>query len=152
MAGITLEYLQNLTAEDVKPTQANESLAKFLTDNTPIEITPEQAWAFIAGHRVWQSGPERKAELEAIRVEKAEAAEVAKAERAEKAEQRKQEKAAKDAEKARKKAEKEAAEAAGEESDDSDLDETDEEGDEESTPKPTRRKRPKKTGVSAGSF
>lgn len=153
----SLEDMKNLEGEDIKPTEAHVSLAKFVNENTTVQVTDEQVWAVVSAHRFWQSGEGRKQEREANAAAKKEAAEKAKIERAAKAEERKKEReekaAAKKAEKERKEAERAAAEAAGEEvpEDDSDLDDA-EEGADEDVPTPTKRKRAKKTGVSAGSF
>lgn len=154
----SLEDMKSATGDDIKPSEANESLARFVNENTNVEVTPEHVWAIVGAHRFWQSGEGRKAEREANAAAKREAAEQAKIERAAKAEERKKEReekaAAKKAEKERKEAERAAAEAAGEEvpEDDSDLDDADDSTGDEEVPTPTKRKRPKKTGVSAGSF
>lgn len=138
------EELKALTAEDVKPTEAHISLAKYLTEFGPVPVTPEQAYAFIMGHRPWQSGPERAAEKEELKIEKAKADEAKKAELEEKRAAKALEKEAADKAKAEKKAAaaaaKAAREAAGEAtSDDSDLDDADE-GDEGAPVKKTRRR------------
>lgn len=154
----SLEEMKTLEGEDIKPTEAHQSLARFVNENTTVDVTDEQVWAVVSAHRFWQSGEGRKAEREANAQAKKEAAEQAKIERAAKQEERKKEReekaAAKKAEKERKEAERAAAEAAGEEvpEDDSDLDDADDSTADEEVPTPTKRKRPKKTGVSAGSF
>lgn len=157
MAPKNTAELKALTAEDVQPTEAHVSLANYLTENGPVEVTPEQAWAFIMGHRPWQSGPERAAEKEALKVEKAKADEAKKVEIEEKRKQREAEKAEKDAAKKaaaeKRAADKAAKEAAGESvSDDSDLDDADE-GDEAPVKKTRRRPAPKaSTPAETGEF
>lgn len=124
MAINTQEALSAVTEAEVVPTEAHISLAKFLTENTPVEVSPEQAWAFIIGHRIWQSGDERKAELAALREAKAKESEEKKAEREQKAAERKAEaERKKEAAEAKKRA-KEAEEAG----DDSDIETEDEDG------------------------
>lgn len=152
MAPSNLEQLKTLTAEDVKPTEAHVSLARFLTEHGPIAVSPEQAWAFIMGHRVWQSSDERAAEKAALKesrstesAERAKAREEAKAAKA-------AEKAQKEAEKAQRAAEREAAKAAKAAGDDSDIP-----TDGEATEAPKRRRPPAKageavTGQSAGTI
>lgn len=115
----TIADIQAVT--HVPTTEATKSFGdfvnKYLTnaDNfTP--LTPEQAWAVIGCHRVWQQSDERKAEKEALLAAGLEEAEAKKAAAAEK-------KAARDAENARKAAEKErkAAEKAAKEAADGDA-------------------------------
>lgn len=123
------------------PSEAQVSLAKYVTDNSPVELTAEQAQAVLVLHGQWQSSPERKAEREAEKAAKAEAAAKAKEERERKAAEKAEAKAKADAEKKAKDAAK-AAESAG---DDSDLDTTD--NSDEAAPetdgeaKPPRRRR-----------
>lgn len=152
MAPTNKEQFQALTSEDVKPTEAHISLAKFLSEFGPVEVSPEQAWSFIMGHRVWQGSEERAAEKIALKESRATEAEAARAKR----ETEKAEKAAAkeiaDKEKAERKAEREAAAAAKAAGDDSDIDSAD-------SPAPKRRRpaAPAKAetateGVSAGSI
>jgi len=153
MAPSNKEQLQALTAEEVNPTEAHISLAKFLTENGPIEITADQACMFILGHRIWQSSDERKEEKEALKGSRAEEAEqkraLAEAARAAKkaeAEKRAAEREVKKTQKAAKDADSDddLAEATDEES----LEDTDGETSEPvEEAKPKRRRR-----VAAGEF
>ncbi|XBA13389.1 hypothetical protein SEA_XENIA2_62 [Gordonia phage Xenia2] len=124
---------------DKAPSATHISLAKYCTDNSPVEVTPEQAQAVLVLHGTWQASPERKAERDAEKAEKARQAEAAKAEREKKAAERKAENERKAAEKKAKEAAK-AAEANG---DDSDLDSADNSDDttETEAPKPRRRRK-----------
>lgn len=126
-------------AKGPKPFESNpklihESLARFVTNASGVEVTPAQAQALLKFHSTWQKSPERKNERElelAQAAEEAEAAKVAKAEAA----------AIKKAEKEAEAAKKAAAKAAKGD-DDSDLDDIDSDDDSaESTPKPSRRRR-----------
>ncbi|WPH58009.1 hypothetical protein SEA_LUCKYLEO_61 [Gordonia phage LuckyLeo] len=124
---------------DKEPSGTHRSLAKYVTENSPVELTPEQAQAVLVLHGQWQASPERKAEREAEKAEKARLAEEAKAERERKAAERKAENERKAAEKKA----KEAAKAAEANDDDSDLDAVDNSDDDTETeaPKPRRRRK-----------
>lgn len=143
MAPSDKETLQALTAEDVKPTEAHVSLAKFLTDFGPVEVTAEQAWAFIMGHRIWQSSPDRAAEKVALKESRNEGAEEKRIQR----ELARAEKLEKAAEAKRLRDEKAAAKKAKDADSDDDLTETDdealntEEGETTEEAKPKRRRR-----------
>lgn len=126
------------TQEDVKPTEAHISLANFLTANGPVEVSPEQAWTFIMGHRIWQGSEERAVEKEALRNSRSVESEEKKAAR----EAAKLEKEADKARKAEEREAKKAAKAAKKAEDDSDLE--DEEGlNEETAEAPKKRRRRK---------
>lgn len=120
-----------------EPTATHRSLAKYVSDNSPVELSPEQAQAVLVLHSKWQSSDERKAERE---IEKAEAAKEAEAKKAEREAAKAKREAEKEA-KAKEKAAKEAAKKAAEEGSDSDLDaEPDDEAPAEGG-RPKRRRR-----------
>lgn len=170
MAPKNREELAAISSEEIAPTEAHVSLAKFLTENTPVEVTPEAAWAFIMGHRIWQSGPERAAEKEALKLANAEADaakkaanEEKKAQRLKEAEEKKAQRAldqeAKKTAAAEKKAAAAARKAAKEASEDdaSDLDVDEdvtgtEDTEGEVTEAPKRRRSGKSTGKTSTGF
>lgn len=126
-------------AFESNPKPIHNSLAKYVTEHSGVEVTPAQAEALLKFHSTWQKSPERKAEREQEVADNKAAAEAKKAERERLAAEKK---AAKEAEAAKKAAEK-----AAKKDDDSDLDDLDgngvddidELGDE--TPKPSRRRK-----------
>jgi Skp family chaperone for outer membrane proteins len=151
MAPSTKDQLQALTAEDIMPTEAHASLANFLTENGPVEVTADQAWAFIMGHRIWQSSDERKQEKEALKGSKAEEAE---AKRIEREAARAEKKAAAEVAAIDREAKK-AAKAAKAADSDEDLteDATDEESlDDGEAPEEAKPKRRRRTAPAAGEF
>jgi hypothetical protein len=151
MAPSTKDQLQALTAEDIKPTEAHVSLANFLTEFGPVEVTADQAWAFIMGHRIWQSSEERKVEKDNLKGSKAEEAEIKKAER----ELARAEKKAAAEKTAEEREAKKAAKAAKDADSDDDLAETsDEEGleDGEDVVEEAKPKRRRRNVPAAGEF
>lgn len=152
MAPSTKDQLQALTADDIKPTEAHVSLANFLTENGPVEVNADQAWAFIMGHRIWQSSDERKVEKDNLKGSKAEEAEV---KRQEREAARADKKAAAEAAAAEREAKK-AAKAAKDADSDDDLIETssDEEGleDGEEVVEEAKPKRRRRNAPAAGDF
>lgn len=66
-------------------TSTHESLAKYVTEKSGVEVSPEQAGALLRLHGKWQASPERQAERDAEKLEREarkQAAASAKAERA----------------------------------------------------------------------
>jgi len=129
VANETVETAAEAVAEETKapkefksnPGPIHESLARYVSEHSGIEVSAEQAQALLVLHKNWQSSPERKAEREQEKLLKAEEAAKRKAEAEEK-------KAAAKAERERKAAEKKAKEAAKKaaaEDNDSDLDDLD---------------------------
>lgn len=132
------------------PTLTHKSLAKYVTEHSGVELTPEQAHAVLSFHGKWQKDPARVTEREAEKLERDAALADAKVARDAAAKEKKEKAAELKAQKDAAKKAKDAADAG----DDSDLDSVDEDAtDDEGAPTPRKRRAKAPAGAgSAASF